>query len=757
MNLRADALRSAVILGLGLAAVGVGCAGQSSGTGGSGGSATTTATSTGGAGGGTSLCKQDCTQFAPPQCYKSVCNEGQYPGTVGECVVVPGDKGAACDDGLFCTVMDACDDKGQCKGGAPNDCGMSPPPCTDLTCDETSKTCSTAPSQEGAPCVATDLCLVNTTCQSGQCKGTPRDCSFSPYTECNTVACNPTTGLCDATPDATKNGTMCGLSGDICSTGKTCMAGQCAGGTPKDCSALTQGCVNGVCDANSGSCTTMPVPMGGMCAAATDQCNQGICNMNGVCQAMPLANGTACNDHKSCTSNDTCNNGTCSGTSMTGCLAYFEEGFEACPGGWVMTGDWQCGTPSVSGPSPHTGVGVMATVLNGDYHASQSYTTTTAISQDIDLSTATAPKILLWVWTKTESSLDGANLKIAQDGSATYTLVPVTPAYDGTVNSENAWTGDHSAQGWRPFTADLTAYAGHHVKLELAFRSDSSIQYPGVYVDDVTVAEPVAIPLSITTPSLPKAIVGQPYAVNLARFGGTAGATWSITGGTNDAWLTINPATGALSGTPTMAAMGPVSVTIKVSEPTYPSNQDIRTYNFNVGQGIYSQSFEGTCASNGWTLTGDWQCGTPSAVGPAMAASGAQCLGTVLNGNYNLNDAYATTTATSPGISLVGANAPTLTFQAWVYTEGSTYDGFNVKVSTDGTNYTTLTTVTPVYPLTIASEPAWGGDQSAMGWQTYTADLSAFIGQTVNLRFAFRSDGSIVDPGVYIDDVLVSN
>ena len=35
------------------------------------------------------------------------------------------------------------------------------------------------------------------------------------------------------------------------------------------------------------------------------------------------------------------------------------------------------------------------------------------------------------------------------------------------------------------------------------------------------------------------------------------------------------------------------------------------------------------------------------------------------------------------GIDLTAAAAPHLSFYGWVYTEGSSYDGFNLKVSTD--------------------------------------------------------------------------
>ena len=222
------------------------------------------------------------------------------------------------------------------------------------------------------------------------------------------------------------------------------------------------------------------------------------------------------------------------------------------------------------------------------------------------------------------------------------------------------------------------------------------------------------------------------------------------------AWLTIDPATGVLGGTPTAADVGPVSVTVHVNEPMLPSNFAEKTFTFNVNEDVYYTSFEGPCPDN-WTLTGDWQCGVPANVGPATAFVGAQCLGTQIAGLYNDGQTYAGTTATSPDVDLTSVLSPKLTFRMWVDTEGSTYDGFNLQISIDGgMTYSVVDTVVPMYPLTVASNPAWGGPQSALGWQSVQADLAAYAGETVRLRFAFRSDASGIFPGVYIDDFLVN-
>jgi len=714
---------------------------------------------TGGTGGQMGLCPQDCSKIKTPQCLKGVCNDGTYQGTFGECVVVSADSGTACDDGLFCTINDACDE-GECIGGPQNTCGMAPPECTEVVCDESTQMCNTAPANEGTACTATMACEVNGVCSNGLCVGEPKDCSFSPLAECNTVACNPATGNCDPTPDPAKNGQTCVITGDNCMTDKTCSAGQCVGGTPKDCSALTVACVLGVCNPNNGNCVTQALMQGDMCAEKTDDCNVGICDNNGVCQGMPVANGTPCNDHNSCTSSDSCAAGQCGGMQVTGCQSYYTEGFEACPAGWTFGGDWECGTPTNVGPATaHSGTGVIATKIASNYSVNQAWATTVATSPPIDLATATNPKLFFWAWIDTEgSSFDGANVKISTDGGVTFALLTtVTPPYTLTVNGEQAWGGHQGTVGWQPIQADLTAFAGQEIILRIAFRSDGSGQYPGVYVDDITIAEPNATPLTITTTSpLPDPFVAQPYSATMAKLGGSSGSVWSIVGGTNNGWLTINPATGALSGTPAVANAGDGTVIVHVEEPAVPSNFDEKTFAFHVAQLLYQQTFEGACP-NAWTLGGDWECGVPSAVGPAAAFSGTKCLGTQIDANYNNDQAWTTAVATSPPINLAGLTTPKLSFRTWIDTEGSSFDGFNIKVSTDGgVTYNLVNAVTPAYSLTVSSEAAWGGHLSAQGWQLYTADLAAFAGQNVLVRIAFHSDSSIVYPGVYVDDVTVS-
>lgn len=321
------------------------------GTGASGGTANvggmgTGGSSEGGSGAGNSgLCDIDCSTIATPDCNVAVCNEGQYMGTVGQCVVVPDENGTACEDGLFCTVNDACQD-GVCVGGPENDCGLDPAPCQIPTCDEASQTCSTTPAGNGDPCTSDDLCEVNATCQNGLCVGQIKDCFFSPVpNECHVSVCDPADGMCK--PEPGNEGLGCTDSNDLCTVGKTCSAGSCVGGAPMDCSALTMGCFDGVCDPMTGQCVQQPIPPGQMCQSAADDCNIGICDMNGSCNPVPANEGGACEDGNSCTAGETCTMGVCGGGSMVPQTTYFSEDFADNSAGWTLGMEWQIG-PAMS-------------------------------------------------------------------------------------------------------------------------------------------------------------------------------------------------------------------------------------------------------------------------------------------------------------------------------------------------------------------------------------------------------------------------
>ena len=75
----------------------------------------------------------------------------------------------------------------------------------------------------------------------------------------------------------------------------------------------------------------------------------------------------------------------------------------------------------------------------------------------------------------------------------------------------------------------------------------------------------IAGQLAITTTSLANGQVGTFYSQTLAAIGGTGSITWAQTGGTLPAGLSLNPATGQISGTPTLAVAG-ASLTFQATD-----------------------------------------------------------------------------------------------------------------------------------------------------------------------------------------------
>jgi hypothetical protein len=325
-----------------------------------------------GGGGGSGLvhrCAVDCSEIETPPCLVSFCDV-----LIGTCVVAPGPAGTPCEDGQFCTVGDTCAE-GVCVSGAQNDCGMKPGTCATVLCDEATKTCSEAPAEDGAPCSSDNACTVEPSCKAGACVGHAKSCYFAPVPDdCHVAMCNPETGACDVVVG--NEGGACEQGGDACMTGKTCAAGACQGGAPKNCASAADDCNSGVCDAATGECVHSPLPPGGACSAAADECNRGVCDAAGLCQksptpgaacasgtddcnvgvcsaqggcaSTPVNDGKTCSDGDTCTTGETCSAGACAGGKAEGYVVSLFEPFDGNAAGWTLEGDWEIANATAS-------------------------------------------------------------------------------------------------------------------------------------------------------------------------------------------------------------------------------------------------------------------------------------------------------------------------------------------------------------------------------------------------------------------------
>ncbi len=101
-------------------------------------------------------------------CGNTACSTGQCDSE-GKCLITPINQGGPCDDGLFCTASDFCDNLGKCVGfGTP--C-VNPAPCVLATCDEASDTCGVMAIPNGELCDDGDACTSGETCNNNACNG----------------------------------------------------------------------------------------------------------------------------------------------------------------------------------------------------------------------------------------------------------------------------------------------------------------------------------------------------------------------------------------------------------------------------------------------------------------------------------------------------------------------------------------------------------------------------------------------------------
>ncbi len=115
----------------------------------------------------------------------------------------------------------------------------------------------------------------------------------------------------------------------------------------------------------------------------------------------------------------------------------------------------------------------------------------------------------------------------------------------------------------------------------------------------------------------------------------------------------------------------------------------------------------------------------------------------------------------SPVVNLSGYGLVSLSFWQWYEIEGG-YDGGLVEISVDGGSWQQLSPISG-YPDTISTggnaafpsgTPVFSG--SSGGWEQVVFNLTGFVGDTVQLRFRFGSDGSVHDDtGWYIDDIFI--
>ncbi len=154
-------------------------------------------------------------------------------------------------------------------------------------------------------------------------------------------------------------------------------------------------------------------------------------------------------------------------------------------------------------------------------------------------------------------------------------------------------------------------------------------------------------PLAITTTSLPPGVTATGYGTTLQTTGGLAPITWTITTGQLPSGLSLNPATGAITGSP-----------VRLETSTF----TVRATDSEAPQQSVSKTFSITIASNTTTTQDEIQLDGPyvflfegfSTVGPTIIAGEftASGTGTISGGTEDIN--YPQAQKTASGVTFTG-------------------------------------------------------------------------------------------------------
>jgi len=186
---------------------------------------------------------------------------------------------------------------------------------------------------------------------------------------------------------------------------------------------------------------------------------------------------------------------------------------------------------------------------------------------------------------------------------------------------------------------------------------------------------------------------------------------------------------------------------VRITSIESPATGDQSFADFAIAPIIYFASMD---TNPGWTLQGAWAWGQPTGVSgdPTSGYTGNNVIGYNLNGTYT--NSLAETHATTPAINCSGRTNVQLSFYRWLGIESGNYDKAYIKVSNNGTNWTTIFAHNTSSSATIQEST----------WKRYTYDISAIADNksTVYVRWTMgTTDSSTVYAGWNIDDVTIES
>ena len=298
------------------------------------------------------------------------------------------------------------------------------------------------------------------------------------------------------------------------------------------------------------------------------------------------------------------------------------------------------GTPTIAGSYPFT-------VQVADSESPQ----VTASAQLSITVNSTLTQLTIGTTTLPSGSQNSAyNAMLAATGGVTpytWSIVSGTlPSGLNLSNSTGAIYGTPMGGGVSTFTVKVTDSEGS----------------PQTATKQLSITINAAVPLSISTTSLPSGTVGTQYSAPMTAIGGVYPYTWSVISGTLPSGLSLNSSTGTIGGVPVLAGNSSFTVQVTDSEtPTVSATAQLSILinpggggNLGLLSGHYAFYLNGFNSSGAWTLAGSFISNGNGSITSGMIdynSLGGQPVNAAVTGNYS--------------ISTTGLNLISLQGQSW--------------------------------------------------------------------------------------------
>lgn len=232
-------------------------------------------------------------------------------------------------------------------------------------------------------------------------------------------------------------------------------------------------------------------------------------------------------------------------------------------------------------------------------------------------------------------------------------------------------------------------------------------------------------PLSITTTSLPAGVIGTAYNQTLAATGGVPSYSWAVTTGSLPAGLTLNAATGAISGTPSGTFTGTTNFTVTLTDSQTPAHATT-TANLSIAVSAPALAVSTTSLPGGTLGTAYSQ--TLTATGGAGADTWSISSGSLPAG---LSLSAAGVISGTPTGTVTGAiNFTVKVTDSETPTAQSATKALSITISAAPLSITTSSLPTGVKGSSYSATVAAAGGAGAYSWAVTTGSLP--VGISIN-------------------------